>query len=343
MKFIKKISMPKELLLILKTITPTALILLLLCFFSYFLNFFMPISLVTQNMESWEDTLIKTQLERANRSAPKADIVITGDSSSLMGLDALKMQKMLNISTQSFATMGFVGPEGYAAIVQRYNERPPYKKIKVLIIQLQRLTFADDEKNYAAGYEDIVLGQKSNKSFFSKIKDPFITLVYKKIFEMPLRGQYRDFYLVPENIRKTLMNNNGTMIDPRQNDDSSKPRNYNCKISDLYLHRLTKMKERIDIINPELTLILFSPIPKNNMLDPQKTKIECENSFNKIIEVLKLDKKSNVIELNDMDPIFFANYFHLNAQGREWLTNEIVLRMSLMANFNNAIKNSRQD
>jgi hypothetical protein len=342
MKFINHLTnLKKKMAMILEVVAPTALIFISLCVFSYTLYHFTPVSLTTQNRESWEDVLIKTQLERADNLAPKADIVITGDSSSLMGLDALKMEKMLNISVQSFATMGFVGPEGYAAIVQRYKERAPIRKIKILIIQLQRLTFSDNEKNYNAGYEDIVLSKKSNKNFIFKIKDPFISEVYKKKIEMPLRGPYRDFYTAPEDIEKKLITDHGTMIDPRQTDDSLKPINYNCEISDSYLKRLIKMKERIDIIDPSLTILFFTPTPKNNILNLENFKIECGDSFKKIAEVLKLNKKNNYIELNEMEPKFFANYYHLNAQGREWLTNEIVLKLLSMESFNETINNQR--
>jgi hypothetical protein len=88
---------------------------------------------------SIEHTIVDAQLARMREATPQ--VAFVGDSSCLMGVDAPVLSRSLGARIENFCTIGYVGPAGYAHMVDELSKRlPPTGAIVVMIhgVQLVR-------------------------------------------------------------------------------------------------------------------------------------------------------------------------------------------------------------
>jgi hypothetical protein len=87
-----------------------------------FQNFFLPCVVPFP-----EESIIDQQWKVSQNTSHHAEILIVGDSSGLMGIDAIEMESRLGHSTYNLSTIAFLGTQGHAALLEQYllHHSPP--------------------------------------------------------------------------------------------------------------------------------------------------------------------------------------------------------------------------
>lgn len=283
--------------------------------------------------DTFESVLVWKQMERA-KTAPAADIVITGDSSALMGINARVLENNLGKSVQSLATIGFVGPAGYGSILETYAQNAG--KVKTVILQMAGHTFSDtEESNYEKfGYEKIVLTGSftHDHPVIIGAREKLYTDFFARLIPMPLKGYYGEYYGWPENIVTLLDQDHGTMIDPTPLFPYTPRTLRRYQMSNDMRKRLVLFRKSLEKINPEQVLIAITPTMSGEF------DLETQNSRNAILKemlsILNLPESAILDTPQSLpDQLFCDNRVHFSAIGRNVYTKELteVLRRRLIA------------
>jgi hypothetical protein len=80
-----------------------------------------------------EYAMLDAQMARVG-VAPVPEIAFVGDSSCLMGIDASAIARRLGVRVANFCTLGYVGPAGYAHMVDELRTRAPDSAELVVMI-----------------------------------------------------------------------------------------------------------------------------------------------------------------------------------------------------------------
>lgn len=157
-----------------------------------------------------EDVIVDGQLARAGQPRD-ARVVVVGDSSALMGVDAPELSRRLDRSVQSFAAIGYVGPAGYAALLDRHLGAGGSPREIVVLLNPASLSVEDRE--YAGlGFEARVLGRARPPR--SRARDFLYERVVLPVLAPPLPGSFGRFYGWPSDLAAALERGDGTLVDP---------------------------------------------------------------------------------------------------------------------------------
>ncbi|NLG32161.1 MAG: hypothetical protein GX550_01420 [Syntrophomonadaceae bacterium] len=279
-----------------------------------------------------EGIILKEQILRAN-TLQDTDLLIIGDSSGLMGIDALNLSKRLGgLRVESLCSMAWVGPAGYAKMLEKTYNTGNRPKILILIFnytQFDRKCEWDTWEKMAAEnpmHPKHIPAKGAIKQIYGKIIEP---VAYN-----PLPGAYGQFYGDASALRSFIQNNNGTAIDPNTgldvhslNELRQVNANYSRKrdtaidysANQLFyakLGDLSKCLPRFDSV-----YILVTPVPDLNYdLDSANARQITLSNIAKALSV----PDSNIMNLPPYLPAYyFSTGTHLNKWGREYYTDLI--------------------
>ena len=155
-----------------------------------------------------------TQIFRAE-TMPRAELLVLGDSSAMTDVDVDVLGRELGwASAESLATLGFVGPAGYAAMVERLTARHVRPQVLVLLVHRESLVFGEDV--FAGSpYERAALGEAAH-TVPSVLRDTKTALasVLRSVVPLPLVGPWGVTYGSPGDLRRHIERQHGTMVDP---------------------------------------------------------------------------------------------------------------------------------
>jgi hypothetical protein len=270
-------------------------------------------------------------LEQLHRSETiKADTAFLGDSSCLMGIYVPSLPSRWG-SSEGFCTLAYVGPAGYAIMLDRMIDRgtAPSRLILVLHpIQFQRQTDWDT-------WVDVVKdeGQRSTTT----LKFPWSALDFLR-FEWlvrwlysPLPGSYGLFYGGEDSFRNIISEHNGSAVDPgvlrfRTVAEAAAARPSNSKPTDFllsapFMAALNRLGSSIRKYGPQHVRMIISPIPKAYF--SQQAATQRKIAAIEIAKMLSL-KADQIIDTPATYPDgFFSSYTHLNRFGRMIFTKDI--------------------
>ena len=275
--------------------------------------------------ETFESSLMQTQMFR-EAAAPRADVLIVGDSSALMGADGLDLERRLaGRHVESLATMGFVGPAGYGAMAERYLRR--VGEVEVLVILINWRTIADDEANYTTyGYEQMALTGRLEYEKLgpgSAARQKLFADLVARLVPVPLRGAYGREYGFTEGIEAFLMNNRGTMIDPNKSLKGaalgSQP--FTVKIEEPFSARLRGLADSLSRVNARHVYFGFTPRRASEY--GEESHRDRENALRTIRSRIGLDPAVG-LNLPDLFPDeLFVSAYHLSRFGRAAFTERL--------------------
>jgi hypothetical protein len=146
-----------------------------------------------------EGVIVSTQIARA-RAMKSARLLLVGDSSALMGIDAAA----LGPGVESLATIGYVGPAGFAHLA-RQVEAPS------VVVILHGASLSVPEATFAKrGFERLVLGETRPVRF----RDAIFERLFAPALDLPLPGRYGARYGRPDRLAAALETGHGTVVDP---------------------------------------------------------------------------------------------------------------------------------
>jgi hypothetical protein len=171
-----------------------------------------------------ERTII-THQAYASREPNDSDLVLTGDSSCLMDVSAIKLRQQLGGRHRplNLGTFMYVGFGGYASMLARYNDVNPGRvRVVVLLVHPEMVRGIEPVSNYLLLLSDLYAGTDPNAP--GSVHGQLCGLLGLNIFEnrflgrcpLSLPGQYGRFYGFNLDLYNYMERTRGCAVDPHQ-------------------------------------------------------------------------------------------------------------------------------
>jgi|GEM_PF-6708341 len=135
--------------------------------------------------------IVREQIERAQGLGDQ-DILLVGDSSCLMGVDAPLLSRLVNGKVGSLCTVGYLGPRGYASLVERYLAAQGKARALIILlhpVQMQRNPDWEGWADLAANDPPLPHEKSWREALYFYETQIFDHLVYA-----PLSGTWGEYY-----------------------------------------------------------------------------------------------------------------------------------------------------
>jgi hypothetical protein len=304
-----------------------------------------------------ESLIVLEQIRRA-QTINDTDIIFVGDSSCLMGIDSQYLSTTLDVSVESLCNLGFVGPTGYAKLLELYFNRG--KKVRHVVIVLHPISWKrqpewEEWETFVSQYANF--SPKKNFSIKdiknTSIKETLTRLrleVLGPLVYVPLPGAYGNYFGSHEAFVRDIRLHNGNTIDPytgleqptlekamavngwpmydrsvvEQTWDYSA--DYDFKPTPLFFEDLRSVSPAIQRYNGTTFWLLITPIPGNGLSD--ESACERADVIEKIINIMGLPPNRVIDMPATMPDYLFSKEIHLNRWGRYFFTNELSNHLS---------------
>ncbi len=265
-----------------------------------------------ENPNVAERVIVAEQIERARTMGP-ADILILGDSSALMGVDAGRLGQLLGRRVESLATLAWVGPAGYARLLSEYSSRTP---VPVLVFLFNPVALLITDAAFQKfGYEREVLGtpQRLGASFLEAARYSLYVHVIMRLVVLPLPGLYGREYGWPPRLGARLREHHGSLVDP--NIFKDEPAAAAFVIGQPFARRLPLLRDAIVAARARNVYLALTPIPSTGVSpDVDASRLAASTS---IATQLGLSAKDALLPLPTSLPSeMFAVSTHLAAAGQ---------------------------
>jgi len=308
--------------LLARTLSPIAIISALMLGALHLLYLSDPAKTRLMQASGVEHFIVLEQLSRSK--AIKADIGFLGDSSCLMGIDPFLLDRRLG-SVESYCTLGFVGPAGYAAMLDRMIEH--HTQPEALVLAFHPAVFARNAE--WDGWVNFVQNPDGN---WPDLWFPFSGLSYLRtewlslgLFS-PLPGAYGRFYGGEANFRRQIHYGKGGAIDPAillrgEKNVGIEGVPFNPTPNSLFLTALDRLAESIRQFGPERTFLLITPVPES--YDTAGYEARMHYTARSIAQRIGIGL-GNIIEMPVSYPnALFSTVTHLNRMGRPQFTRDL--------------------
>jgi hypothetical protein len=172
-----------------------------------------------QSKHQWsrgvETYIVLEQIRRSER-LPAADLAFLGDSSCLMGVHIPTLRQAFpGTDVESFCTIGFVGPDGYAAMLDKMIARG--RQPRKLILVFSPIQFNRDPRwNEWADFIRTDHFEAASGLTFPAGGLEYIRLLMERVVYNPLPGNYAVYYGGKDQFISTIWGEHGSAIDPNR-------------------------------------------------------------------------------------------------------------------------------
>jgi len=264
-----------------------------------------------------EVIIVREQLRRSTVIRPQ--LLILGDSAALMGVDVRRLGQELQLRVESLATLGWVGPAGYAQLLEAVAERagPP---TWVLVLLCGNSLSLSEEQFAQAGFESRVLAGSASvdEATGASTRDRIYERLFSPLLDPPLPGRYGFYYGWPADIAATLQRGNGSMVDPSISNTAALPPTYRFEISPAVAGRLRVLGRALHPVSAGRRLFGIMPLPQTAVgQDSDATRRKALSQASLTLDL----PRDSILDLPLALPhTKFASLTHLNATGREAFT-----------------------
>ena len=258
-----------------------------------------------------------TQIARAE-TLPGAELLVLGDSSAMTDVDVDVLgRERGSTSAESLATLGFVGPAGYAALLERLTARHVRPHALVLLVHRESLVFTEDVFARSP-YERAALGGAAH-TVPSVVRDTKTALAgaLRSVVPLPLIGPWGVAYGSPGDLRRHIERHHGTMVDPTPRRSRAGAGVYEYRLSEAVARRLPRLADALAAAAPRCFALGLTPDPAGHATHdlPQRHAV-----LARVAELLRVAPTA-LLELPPaLADDLFATSAHLNAEGRRVYT-----------------------
>ncbi len=304
-----------------------------------------------------ETIIVEQQIRRA-KTIREADVLVIGDSSALMGVDAPLLERSLNVGrVENLATLGWVGPRGYSHLLELYFRRGLHAKAVVLLMHGMSLDRPQTQWN---NWEEMVLNEDipaiSAGNLMKEIRSGLSGQFFDWAFAPPMPGAWGRFYGTQIELAGAIAKNNGSIFQPllqmspetNRWDEERGAKNGGAQIptsSDLS-YRLSPfaalgLREFADVVaRADVPHVLFGITP--TYLSTKTTRAVAENSrVAKDVEHLMHESLGKRVVLLELEPFrpdeYFASNTHMNSLGRDHFTHDLARILDPMLKSGNGL------
>lgn len=265
-----------------------------------------------------ENVILSGQIERA-RTIKNADLLIIGDSSALMGIDAVMLGRILSGKrVESLASIGLVGPRGYAKFLNIYRQSHG-GTLPVVVVLMHPSTLTLNERDFKKNnFEKPFLDKTIPLLSARGIRDNIFYNGIKKILIFPLPGSYGRYYGFENKLRKSLLLHNGSLVDPNVFQPGDSTNCYKYLLSDAMKKRMPALRKELKRPKTGAVYWGITPMPKSHGCEETSKQVEAIAAS---VEALMGQPAGNTLKLPDfLNDDLFANGTHLNEEGRNVYT-----------------------
>jgi hypothetical protein len=259
--------------LVLRCAAPTLALALVMLGALQIAHLLKPDRTTTVRTYSVEHYIVEEQVRRIESIS--TTIGFLGDSSCLMGVDAQRLGHSLR-GTESFCTLAYLGPAGYATMLQRAMDkgRAPQR----LVLMLHPTQFIRDS------HWDVWVKFIGNDLRWPDVdapQFPYSSLDFlrfegiSRAFYNPLLGQYGRYYGSEQQFRDTITAHNGSAIDPNglalrgRSEAAAVPSTpvepFGYSFNNEFLEALRTLRIVLAKYGTERVSLVISPVPENTI------------------------------------------------------------------------------
>jgi hypothetical protein len=230
-------------------------------------------TLLAAETDDISTAVVFEQLRRSQRLGPTSTLLI-GDSSCLMGVNAVRLERLTAAPVQSLCSIGFLGPRGYARLLENYLKRnPPPDRLIIMMhgISFERAPDWEVWENFVESDGASALGQRSALER--------VRIVTRLVLAPPLAhlfgGRWGRYFGDPDAFFNELESGNGTTIDPQAGlrmrgieafkhaiwPEVPLAAPFGFTRNERFDRAMSSLAEQVARIGPERTLLVISPIP----------------------------------------------------------------------------------
>jgi hypothetical protein len=281
---------------------------------------------------NFDNLVIGSALDRA-KAGPQLDIALLGDSTCLLGIDPMLMRAKLMPRTESFCSLGFVGPEGYSIVLEHLvaNRGSP----KNIVIGLHPASF----KRYPK-WSDWVDRTRSWPPSSAPARFPFGALalireLVARILFLPLPSNLILFYGSPRNYLEALERNYGGVISTRTGlnyrslDEVPIPNTPEpvagrqiYDINQEFLDALDKLRLVLKSLHATRIFLVITPI--SDRLYPKDIQAGLDQAGITIADHLGVPTSNILHPQSHFPSVLFNDDGHVNRWGRVLYTNDLI-------------------
>ena len=291
---------------------------------------------------SVDHLIVDTQLERLREKEP-ADLVLLGDSSCLMGIAAPLVAEQLNLEVENYCTIGYVGPAGYASMLN--DIKPGSRHPHWIVVALNPAQFVR-QPSWESWVGYVASASQRRIRHPPTVKDAFgfgRRSVNRLLAYEPLPGRFALYYGGTASVQAELRNSRGSMLDPGyglrfaslQALKASADRPNLGSIAELtpnqaFLDALRVLQLSVTRFGRRDVFLLITPVPEG-VLDSRGV-AELNAARKAIGHTLGLTPE-NVLDMPlQLPAAYFSSQTHLNQWGRirytEYLAEVLQARIS---------------
>ncbi len=267
-----------------------------------------------------DEELVTEQIHRAE-TLPDVDVLVIGDSAALFAVDTSLLGHLMDgCRAESLATIGFVGPVGYAGILQRFFGRG--RTASTLLVLVHGLTL-QREPGWAGWEQFIRDGGPSRRPGLVGARDKILHDVIYRVIFYPLKGAYGAYYGSAAQFRAFVSQSSGSGIAPSH---GRGPTDFGSGVylfasSQLWREGLSALADVVRAARLKRVFIALAPIPSSWYAAPSE---ETRSAMlDEVQATLKLSDSTRLPLPPAMDGTDFANSFYLNEIGREHYTHAL--------------------
>lgn len=282
---------------------------------------------------SVDHLIVDTQLGRLRERKP-FDLALLGDSSCLMGIVAPLLRDELKIETENYCTIGYIGPAGYAAMIDETTTdrpRPPWIILAIHPIQFIRDASWESWVAYVAPSNEQnnrgPLSIRNALAFAREYLDE--TVVYD-----PLPGSFALYYGGTGTVKTELRTSRGSMLDPGYGlrassaqllEAQTNPPGFgsisNITPNEAFMDALGVLAARIRRVAPARVLLLVTPVPAGVLGVREYAELNTVRA--NIARTLGLSPENMLDMPLQMPAVYFSSQTHLNRWGRVRYTQQL--------------------
>lgn len=316
----------RQLFFIVRALVPSLLVFAALCAIAECWYYCDP----SLRINSVDDAVLDVQWKRARRPI-HADLVILGDSSALMDVNARQLDDHLDgVSVESLALFGSAGPRAYAKIAETALQRGA--QMGTVVILLAPHTLMHEESYFAKrGIETRILNVESTvqRSPGMGARNKVYHDLIGQVIQWPVPGWYGVRYGTREDIENLIVHDQGTLFDPHPPITSRGALaavDYEFTISDAVARRLPPLRELVaDLDAREIPVFVgVTPIPL--AYAGEHTAASRRRLIDQLAAALDVEKSDFLALPMTFPNDRFANV-HLTDQGRQEYTQLVAAQL----------------
>ena len=275
-----------------------------------------------------EYAIVEEQLQRAN-TIGHADLLVVGDSSGLMGVDAPLLGQLLGgKKVENLCTLGYVGPAGYANLLERYFRRGQTAETVILLMHAVSLNRPDREWE---GWQDMVVADRDfrtgARSPWQGVRSKLNEVAFGHLFTLPMPAAWGGFYGTSLEVREAMRSHAGSLYEPVWRPPGF--RGYPTVLTNPILLSKPATDRLVIFADKAARLpvgrIFFGFTPTFVSLESASSLADVKRTVAQVDDLLRA--KIRNFGLLDVKPFetneYFATGTHLNQTGRDYFTREL--------------------